>query len=125
MSIRRRPVRVTANFRRNLARVEAFLDSAGASEEFEKLLRILSAEIVPDLERFPEIGADFLGRAPLSVDGKALFAKVAKLLEPEDSLRQLVRGDYILLYALRKEAIYLLAVRHHRELSFDFAGHWP
>ena len=125
MSIRRRPVRATANFRRNLGRIESFLESAGAPREFEVLLQALSAEIVPDLERFPEIGADFLGRAPLSADGKALFAKVARLLGPEAALRQLVRGDYILLYALRREAIYLLAIRHHRELSFDFAGHWP
>lgn len=125
MTARRRPVRATENFRRNLERIEAFLDSARAPQEFKSLLGTLSMEIVPDLERFPEIGADFLGRAPLSVEGKALFAKVAKLLGPEASLRQMVRGDYILLYALRKDAIYLLAIRHHRELSFDFAGHWP
>jgi hypothetical protein len=29
------------------------------------------------------------------------------------------------LYRIEDRAIDLLAIRHHRELSFDFAGHWP
>jgi hypothetical protein len=125
VTARRRPVRATANFRRNLDRIEVFLESAGAPQEFDRLLLELSLNIIPDLERFPEIGADFLHRAPLSAEGKALFARVVTLLEPAASLRQLVRGDYILLYELREDGTCLIAIRHHRQLSFDFAGHWP
>ena len=125
MTARRRTVRATANFRRNLERIEAFLESASAPQEFDRLLLDLSTKIIPDLERFPEIGADFLNRAPLSADGKALFARVVELLGPGDSLRQFVRGDYVILYAVARDATFLLAIRHHRELSFDFAGHWP
>lgn len=123
--MRRRAARATANFRRGLERIESFLAAADASREFESLIHRLSEDIVPTLERFPDIGADFLGRAPISAEGRALFAKVASLLGPETSLRQFVFGDYIILYAVRPDAIYLLAVRHHRELSFDFTGHWP
>lgn len=125
MSKRRRAVRATANFGRCLDRIESFLESADSPREFETLLRRLSEDIVPTLERFPDIGADFLGRAPLSAEGRALFAKVAALAGTEASIRQWVAGNYILLYAVRPEAIYLLAIRHHRELSFDFSGHWP
>lgn len=125
MTARRRRVRVAANFRRNLERIAAFLDEAGAPQEFEAILARLGDEIVPTLERFPEIGAGFLDRSPLSADGKALFAKVVGLLDPGDSLRQFVVGDYILLYLVRTECVDLLSIRHHRELSFDFAGHWP
>ena len=125
MSVRRRAARATANFRRGLERIESFLAAADASREFESLIHRLSEDIVPTLERFPDIGADFLGRAPISAEGRALFAKVASLLGPESSLRQFVFGDYIILYAVRPDAIYLLAIRHHRELSFDFTGHWP
>jgi hypothetical protein len=39
-------------------------------------------------------------------------------------LREYVLKDYVLLYALIGKAIYLLAIRHHRQLSFDFEGHW-
>lgn len=125
MTRRQRRVRGAANFRRNLERIEAFLQEAGAPLEFDAILRRLAEEIVPSLERFPEMGAEFLERAPLSTDGKVLFARVAALLGPGDSLRQLVIGDYVLLYLLRAECVDLLSIRHHRELSFDFAGHWP
>ena len=125
MSPRRRAAKATANFRRSLERIESFLAAADAPREFESLVHRLSEDIVPTLEKFPDIGADFLGRAPLSAEGRALFAKVASLLGPGTSLRQFVFGDYIILYAARPDAIYLLAIRHHRELSFDFTGHWP
>ncbi|MCW5593080.1 MAG: type II toxin-antitoxin system RelE/ParE family toxin [Burkholderiales bacterium] len=118
-------VLASANFRRNLERVEAFLEAAGATREFDRLLREIAEEVIPAFEQFPEIGADLLARAPLSAEGRALFAKVLDLLGPEASLRQLIRGDYILLYVVRADAVVLLAIRHHRELSFDFPGHWP
>lgn len=125
MTVRRRIVRVTANFNRNLDGIEAFLVDGGGDLVFDSLLRRLSEEMIPTLERFPEIGAEFLARAPLSDDGKALFAKVLELLGPETGARQFVSGDYIILYATRSDATYLLAIRHHRELSFDFTAHWP
>jgi hypothetical protein len=34
------------------------------------------------------------------------------------------RIHLLLLYALIGGAIYLLAIRHQRQLSFDFEGHW-
>jgi len=40
-------------------------------------------------------------------------------------LREYVLKDYLLLYALIDGAtIILLSIRHHRQLSFDFEGHW-
>jgi len=90
VSVRRRAARATANFRRSLERVESFLAAADVPREFESLVQRLSEDIVPTLERFPDIGADFLGRAPLSAEGRALFAKVASLLGPGTSLRQFV-----------------------------------
>lgn len=125
MTVRKLGIRATANFRRNLEQIEAFLAGAGAPKEFDRLLRSLADEVIPDIERFPEIGADFLGRAPLSADGRARFAKVLALLGPDASVRQLIRGDFIILYAIRREGIYLVAIRHHRQLSFDFPAHWP
>lgn len=125
MSSRRCTIRSSANFRRNLDRIRAFLDSAEAPGAFVALVGRLAEETVPTLERFPEIGADFLDRAPASADGRALFAKVASLLGPGASLRQYILGDYVILYRLEGFSVDLLAIRHHRELSFDFAGHWP
>lgn len=118
-------VRVIANFERNLDEVEAFLAEHESPQAFEALLARLADEIVPSLERFPEIGADFLARAPLSMEGRLLFEKAAKLRPPGASLRQLIAGDYLLLYVFGGRTVHLLSIRHHRQLSFDFTGHWP
>jgi len=125
VSSRRCTVRSSANFRRNLERIRTFLDSAEAPAAFVSLVERLAEETVPTLEHFPEIGADFLGRAPASADGMAVFAKVVSLLGPGASLRQYILGDYVILYRLEGRSVDLLAIRHHRELSFDFTGHWP
>ena len=118
-------IRATANFPRNLEEIEAFLVRLEEAQAFDALLERIAGEILPNLERFPEMGADFLGRAPLSTDGRALFERAAALAGRDVSLRHLVAGDYVLLYAVRKDALYLLAIRHHRQLSFDFTAHWP
>jgi hypothetical protein len=48
-----------------------------------------------------------------------------------DALREYLHGDYLLLYAVvdasaqAQAMVYLLSIRHHRQLSFDFARLWP
>ncbi len=32
--------------------------------------------------------------------------------------------DYLMLYALIGTTVYLLAIKHHRQLSFDLGAHW-
>ena len=43
---------------------------------------------------------------------------------PDADLRQYVFDDYLLLYAHIDGVVYLLAIRHHRQLSFDLDGIW-
>jgi hypothetical protein len=31
---------------------------------------------------------------------------------------------YLVLYAVRDEQRWLLAIRHHEQLSYDLTGHW-
>ena len=122
---RPRSVLVTQNFDRNLAAIQDFLSTAGASQVFGELLERLGAEVIPNLQRFPDLGADFLARAPLSADGVALFEEVVKAAGPGSHVRQLIDGDYLILYLVRGDSVYLLAIKHHRQLSFDLMGHWP
>ena len=44
-----------------------------------------------------------------------------------DALREYLHGDYLLLYTATEAdaTVYLLSIRHHRQLSFDFARLWP
>jgi plasmid stabilization system protein ParE len=122
---RARSVLVTQNFDRNLAAIRDFLSAAGASSAFAELVGRLGPEVIPNLQRFPDLGADFLARAPLSVDGVALFEEVVKAAGPGSHVRQLIDGDYLVLYMVKGGTVHLLAIKHHRQLSFDFAGHWP
>ena len=41
-----------------------------------------------------------------------------ELLGDGVTVREYIFGEYLLLYALRGQDLYLLAIRHHRELSF-------
>lgn len=125
MTVRRVAARVTANFERNLDDIRSFLSEADADFEFDRLIAHLSVEIVPTLERFPDLGTDFLAKAPLSVKGRAMFERIARQAGSTFSIRQLTDGEYILLYALEADAATLLAIRRHRQLSFDFNAHWP
>jgi plasmid stabilization system protein ParE len=118
-------VRATANFQRNLEAIRAFHLEAGATSAFDALIEDLEARVIPALERFPDIGADFTARAPLSREGRILFERVAALAGPDADLRQLIEDDYLILYLVRGKDVYLLAIKHHRQLSFDLPGHWP
>ncbi len=121
-------VKLTANFERNLEDIERFLTDAGAPQAFDRLLNELVETVIPNLERFPEMGRPFLTRQPRSVETtnalERLRKKLSALTPDADALREYILEDYLMLYAVIGGAIYLLAVRHQRQLSFDFAGHW-
>lgn len=125
MRQRRVEVFITANFERNLAQIREFLASADAAAAFQELIDRLASQWIPSLERFPDLGAAFMARAPLSRDGQALFERLAEAAGASADLRQLIEGDYILLYLVRADSLYLLSIRHHRQLSFDLGAHWP
>lgn len=121
-------VKLTANFERNLEGIELFLTEVEAPQAFDGLLDELLETVIPNLERFPKMGRPFMARQPRSVETTnvlaTLRAKLSALTQDMDALRGYVLKDYLLLYALIDGAIYLLALRHQRQLSFDFESHW-
>lgn len=124
----RHTVQLTANFERNLAEMEAFLMEAEAPRAFDALLDELLKTTLPNLERFPGMGRPFLGRPTRSVEVADAMARLTRQLESlaqDGELREYVMTHYLLLYARIQGTIYLLAIRHHRQLSFDFQGLWP
>ena len=125
MKRRAAAVKVTANFERNLASIRDFLVSAEAAPAFAALIDSLSDRVIPAMERFPDIGASFTARAPLSREGQVLFDRVVGLAGPDGEVRQWIEGEYVILYLVRGGSIFLLSIKHHRQLSFDFSGHWP
>jgi plasmid stabilization system protein ParE len=117
-------VQVTANFERNLESIETFLVEALAPLAYDALLDELLFTIIPNLERFPDMGRSFMNRPARSVEVvNAVRTLQAKL--QNGALREYLLSDYLVLYARYDETIYLLSIKHHRQLSFDFTGHWP
>jgi len=129
--VSRKPVvRLTANFERNLADIERFLIEAEAAQAYDTLLDELLDAVIPNLERFPGIGRPFLTNAARSVETsnalEVLRAKLSALTPDPDpeALREYILDHYLVLYAQIDANLYLLAIRHHRQLSFDFLSHW-
>lgn len=121
-------IKLTANFERNLEDIERFLTEAEAPQAFDGLLDELLETVIPNLERFPAMGRSFIARQPRSVEATnalaTLRARLTTLTPDTDAIREYVLKDYLLLYALIGGTIYLLAIRHQRQLSFDFDGQW-
>ncbi len=120
----RSAVRVTRHFARNLESIEEFLRDADAAAAFDSLLDDIFDQVVPALEEFPDLGRDFFTRRPASREAAALAEKLRRRLGNGTCLHELVRGDYLLLYARRGSDLFLLAIKHHRQLAFDFAERW-
>jgi len=125
----KRPViKFTASFEKNLEEIERFLAETQAPQACAALLDELLETVIPNLERFPGMGRPFMLRQPRSVETTnalaTLRAKLLALTTDPEALREYVLKDYMLLYAQFGGAIYLLAIGHQRQLSFDFVGHW-
>lgn len=120
-------VKLTRNFERNLDDVERFLEESEASDAFDMLLDELTETVIPNLESFPKMGRPFLDRPALSVEAMGRVAKLRTQLDDLGSgsdIREYVLSHYLVLYAVTETMVYLLSIRHHRQLSFDFADLW-
>jgi len=118
-------VELTASFLERLDAIEAFLVEADAGFAFDDLLAEIRATVIPNLRRFPRMGRRYLANPPQSAEALALLA--AMPAGAPDALREYLHGDYLLLYVAMdaQETVVLLTIRHHRQLSFDFARLWP
>lgn len=118
------PVRITSNVEQNLDSIRKFLAEQEAEVGFDSLIKHLFDEIIPNLERFPKMGRDFLARNPLSDEGKAKLHALRSKSGSKTEIREYITEDYLLFYAVRDSVVYLLSIRHHRQLSFDLRAHW-
>lgn len=118
-------VELTASFLECLDAVEAFLLEADAGFAFDALLAELRATVIPNLSRFPRIGRRYLDNPPQSAEALAQLAALPA--GAAQALREYLHGDYLMLHTASETdaTVYLLSIRHHRQLSFDFAGLWP
>jgi hypothetical protein len=122
-------VELTASFLERLETIEAFLVEADAGFAFDDLLAELRATVIPNLRRFPRIGRRYLANPPQSAEALAQLTALPD--GAPDALCEYLHGDYLMLYTVvdaspqTSASVYLLSIRHHRQLSFDFAKLWP
>ncbi len=118
-------VELTASFLARLNSIEAFLSEANAEFAFDELVANIRATVIPNLRRFPRIGRPYLANPPQSAEALAQLASLPA--GAANALREYLHGDYLMLYTIMdaNTTVYLLSIRHHRQLSFDFAGLWP
>jgi plasmid stabilization system protein ParE len=117
-------VRIAANFERNLDSIREFLIEQEAAAGCDSLITRLFGDVIPNLTRFPKMGRDFLGRDPLSDEGRAKLHSLKMKSGKHTEIREYIADEYLLLYAFRDSVVILLAIRHHRQLSFDLRVHW-
>lgn len=115
-------VELTASLVERLESIEAFLTEAGAPLAYDRLLDGLRRTVIPNLRRFPRIVRRYLDKPPQSAE--ALAQLTALPTGAADALREYLHGDYLILYTLTGSTVYLLSIRHHRQLSFAFARLW-
>ncbi len=129
MANQRYRVVLTASFLERLDAIEALLVEADAGFAFDKLLDELRATVIPNLRRFPRIGRRYLANPPQSAEALVQLAAITTTYTAGalDGLREYLHGDYLMLYAAieAETTVYMLSIRHHRQLSFDFAKLWP
>jgi plasmid stabilization system protein ParE len=122
-------VELAASFLERLESIEAFLVEADAGFAFDDLLAEIRATVIPNLRRFPRMGRRYLANPPQSAEALALLA--AMPAGAPHALREYLHGDYLMLYLVEdaspnaEATVHLLSIRHHRQLSFDFALLWP
>jgi ParE toxin of type II toxin-antitoxin system, parDE len=114
----------TDNYRGNLDSIESYWEACLFPAGNGKLLTELASTALVHLPNHPRMGRNFLQRPPGSVDAATHAQKIDALLRTLDTdtaraeVREYVMTDYLLLYALVGEVIYLLAIKHHKQLSF-------
>lgn len=118
-------VELTASFLERLGAIETFLAEAEAGLAFDTLLAELRAMSFPTCAASRASRRRYLANPPQSAEALAQLAALPS--GTPEALRGYLHGDYLMLYAAMEAnaTVYLLSIRHHRQLSFDFAGLWP
>ena len=113
----------TENFSENLDAIRIFLGAEGRAR-FERLLDRLFEDFVPTLCRFRRSGRAFLAHPIRSLEARTAVRRLKRLLRPGDDLREFMLDEYLLLYLVRNARVIFLAIKHHRQLSFDLHQFW-
>lgn len=117
-------VRFTPNLEANLADIERYWTNNQFPAGFDRLMAELFDTVIRNLEDHPRYGRGFFDRQAQTVQAQQKTQSVATQLAnvlTDGELREYVMTDYTVLYALVADTIYLLSIKHHKQLLFDLA----
>ena len=120
-------VRILGCFDTRLTDIERYCDRTGRLETFGLLVESLHDRALPLLRRFPAIGRRVLNTNPDTVHALLAYEQIVDatvLTSSTPELREYIFDDYVLLYLLTDDTIYLVSIRHSKEVSFDFEYLW-
>ncbi len=115
-------VLVTATYVQALGDLVDHLLDVGALAAAQRLEVALLDHWLDALAVHPRAGRDYLQRNLPTQEVEKTRAQVAELYGADVELREIVEGDYLILYAIRGDALYLLTVRHQRTSGFGMLG---
>ncbi len=108
---------VTANLEANLDAFEAASAGGDQTVLYRTLERLEVMCLL--LRRQPHLGRPYV--SPSAGDEAALILDIRERLGGGE-VRELVLGEYLVLYLAGARALHLLAIRHHRQNRYDFGG---
>lgn len=117
-------LKIAPNFFANLDSIKIFSGEADVGISFNQIINSLLETVIPNLEQFPDMGIDFLTRQAGSLEGIKKLEALKYYRQQGYGIREYIRDDYLILYAHINSEVYLLAIKHHKQLSFDFVSSW-
>jgi plasmid stabilization system protein ParE len=126
-SPRRASVRFTASFEAGLESIEEYLAEIAYPAGYDRLLDTLENVVVPRLERFPAMGRPFLSSKSETYEALLKTEELVERLERfagSGGVREYLLEDYLILYLHAGETVFLLSIRHFRQVSFEFEHVW-
>lgn len=115
-------VRITENFTDNLDQLQAYFDEVDEPQVFVMVVELVFEKIIPNLKQFPKIGVDFLQKVPNSIEALQVYEQIIEKLDNSLGVREYIFGDFSILYVLNVKEIFLISIKHHREMTYDVGG---
>lgn len=112
-------VEIRASYRRTLLLALHYLLGNEAFAAAERLSEAALIHLPDLLSRHPRAGRDYLSRNACTPRLQDTIERLHALLGADMELREILMGDHLVLYAIRKQTVHLLAMRHHRQTGFD------
>ena len=114
-------VLVTATWLQALDDAIGFLLANEALAAAQRLEAVMLDHWPALLVDHPQAGRDYAGRSLPTLQTEQMRTQVLDSYGPNAQLREFVEGDYLALYAIRNDVLYLLTLRHHRQSGYEFS----